>query len=90
MARKQLTDLKVPFVLKGNFRQDDTPCTVAELATYVGVTERTIQRNIQKMQAENVLHSVGSKKAGCWGKSRMIKASHLKSKRGQVYLLPLT
>ena len=26
--RKLVADLKAPFVLKGNFRQDDTPCTV--------------------------------------------------------------
>ncbi len=28
VSRKLVADLKVPFVLKGNFRQDDTPCTV--------------------------------------------------------------
>ncbi|MBW6498925.1 MAG: HTH domain-containing protein [Bacteroidales bacterium] len=38
--------------------------TIAELATYIGVTERTIKRNIQKMQAENALRRVGSRKAG--------------------------
>ena len=40
--------------------------TIAELAAYIGVTERTIQRNIQKMQAENALRRVGSRKAGYW------------------------
>jgi len=40
--------------------------TIAELVAYIGVTERTIQRNIQKMQAVKALRRIGSRKAGYW------------------------
>jgi predicted HTH transcriptional regulator len=40
--------------------------TIAELATIVGVTGRTIERNIQKLQQENLLRRVGPDKGGYW------------------------
>ena len=32
----------------------------------VGVTERSIERNIQKLQKENILERVGPAKGGYW------------------------
>jgi len=46
--------------------QQNPNITIAELAVCINVTERTIQRNIQKMQAKNALRRVGSRKAGYW------------------------
>ncbi len=45
----------------------ETPSiTIPELAEQIGVTERSIQRNIQKLQAEGFLHRVGGRKEGYW------------------------
>ena len=40
--------------------------TIAELAALIGVTGRTIERNIQELQAGNLLHRVGPDKGGHW------------------------
>jgi ATP-dependent DNA helicase RecG len=40
--------------------------TIAELAEIIGVTPRSIERNIQKLQADGVLQRVGPDKGGYW------------------------
>ncbi len=40
--------------------------TIPELAEQIGITERSIQRNIQKLQAEGFLRRVGGRKEGYW------------------------
>lgn len=40
--------------------------TIPELASIVGVTERSIQRNIQKLQALGFLKRIGGRKEGYW------------------------
>jgi len=45
--------------------KDDT-ITIPELASLIGVTERTIERNIQKLQSEGLLRRRGGRKEGCW------------------------
>jgi ATP-dependent DNA helicase RecG len=32
----------------------------------IGITERSVQRNIQKLQAEGLLRRVGGRKGGRW------------------------
>ncbi|RLB72744.1 MAG: hypothetical protein DRH03_04210 [Deltaproteobacteria bacterium] len=38
--------------------------TIPELAIHIGVTERSIERNIQKLQANNLLRRIGHAKGG--------------------------
>lgn len=40
--------------------------TIPELAALVGVTERSIERNIQKLQASGLLRRIGGRKEGHW------------------------
>ena len=40
--------------------------TIPEIASIIGVTERSIERNIQNLQKENKLKRVGSAKGGHW------------------------
>jgi len=40
--------------------------TIPEIAAIIGVTERSIERNIQNLQRENKLKRVGSAKGGHW------------------------
>jgi DeoR/GlpR family transcriptional regulator of sugar metabolism len=40
--------------------------TIPELVEKIGVTERSIQRNIQKLQAGGLLQSMGGREEGCW------------------------
>ncbi|OPY85799.1 MAG: Divergent AAA domain protein [Syntrophus sp. PtaU1.Bin208] len=40
--------------------------TIPEMAALVGVTERSIERNIQKLQAKGLLRRVGGRKEGHW------------------------
>jgi predicted HTH transcriptional regulator len=37
-----------------------------EMAEKIGITERSVQRNIQKLQAEGFLRRVGGRKEGYW------------------------
>ncbi|WP_233189345.1 hypothetical protein [Geothermobacter hydrogeniphilus] len=37
-----------------------------ELAVLIGITERSIERNIQKLQAQGLLRRVGGRKEGYW------------------------
>ena len=40
--------------------------TIAELARSIGVTERSIERNLKKLQQDQRLSRHGSAKSGCW------------------------
>ena len=40
--------------------------TIPQLSEIIGVTERTVQRNLQKLQLNGQLRRVGSKKTGYW------------------------
>lgn len=40
--------------------------TIAELAQQIGITQRSIERNIQKLQAERKLRRIGAAKGGHW------------------------
>jgi ATP-dependent DNA helicase RecG len=40
--------------------------TIPELASLIGVTERSIERNIQKLQSDGLLRRTGSRKEGRW------------------------
>lgn len=40
--------------------------TIPELSALTGVTERSIERNIQKLQADGFLKRIGGRKAGHW------------------------
>lgn len=44
----------------------DKNITIAGLAEVIGVTTRSIERNIQKLQSEGRLRRVGPAKGGCW------------------------
>jgi predicted HTH transcriptional regulator len=46
--------------------RDNPSITIPELADLIGITERSIQRNIQKLQSNNLLHRVGGRKEGFW------------------------
>ncbi|MCF8038879.1 MAG: winged helix-turn-helix transcriptional regulator [Desulfohalobiaceae bacterium] len=46
-------------------RQDEH-LTIPDLARLIGVTERSIERNIRKLQDQGLLCRVGSAKAGYW------------------------
>ena len=45
--------------------QNDT-ITISELASLIGVTERSIERNIQKLQTVDLLRRIGGRKEGRW------------------------
>ena len=40
--------------------------TIPEMAEQIGVTERSIQRNIQKLQTDGFLRRLGGRKEGHW------------------------
>jgi len=40
--------------------------TIPELAVSIGITERSVQRNIQKLQKDGLLSRVGGRKVGHW------------------------
>jgi ATP-dependent DNA helicase RecG len=40
--------------------------TIPELASLIGITERSIERNIQKLQRNGLLERVGGRKEGYW------------------------
>ena len=46
--------------------QQKPAITIPELAELIGITERSVQRNIQKLQAERLLRRVGGRKEGHW------------------------
>ena len=46
--------------------QSDTRITIPEMAKIIGITERSIERNLQKLQAANLLKRKGGNKGGHW------------------------
>ncbi len=46
--------------------QEDEYIAIPELSQKIGVTERTIERNLQKLQQEKLLKRVGGAKGGHW------------------------
>ena len=45
----------------------DTPSiTISEIAKRIGITERSVQRNIQKLQSAGLLRRIGGRKEGYW------------------------
>ena len=46
--------------------REDPVITIPEMADLIGITERSVQRNIQKLQAEGFLRRVGGRKEGNW------------------------
>lgn len=48
------------------YMQENETVAIPELAAKLGVTERTIERNIKKLQSNNVLERIGDAKGGKW------------------------
>lgn len=48
------------------FIQENPQITIPELANLIRVSERSVERNIQKLQTENKLQRIGSAKGGYW------------------------
>jgi ATP-dependent DNA helicase RecG len=46
--------------------KDNPEITIPELASKIGVSERSIERNIQRLQEENWLIRIGANKGGRW------------------------
>ena len=46
--------------------KQDENLTIPELASFIGVTERSIERNIKKLQEQNRLRRIGPAKGGHW------------------------
>ena len=40
--------------------------TIPELAELIGITERSVQRNIQNLQKDGLLQRIGGRKEGHW------------------------
>ena len=63
------TSGKVPGKTSGKMLaliRENSQMTIPELALAIGVTERSIERNLQKLQQEKRLRRVGSAKSGFW------------------------
>jgi len=45
---------------------DKAEITIPELATVVGVTQRSVERHLRKLQQEGFLKRVGGRKHGYW------------------------
>lgn len=59
------TSVKTSVKILETIRQDAT-ITLQELAAHLGVTKRSIERNVQKLQADGVLKRIGPDKGGHW------------------------
>jgi ATP-dependent DNA helicase RecG len=46
--------------------RERTYITIPELAVIAGITERSVERNIRKLQEGNLLRRVGGRKEGRW------------------------
>ena len=46
--------------------RDKVEITIPELADIVGVTQRSVERHLQKLQREGLLKRVGGRKLGYW------------------------
>ncbi|WP_368731481.1 winged helix-turn-helix transcriptional regulator [Desulfonatronum sp. SC1] len=40
--------------------------TISELAGLIGISERSVQRNIQNLQKDGLLRRIGGRKEGRW------------------------
>jgi ATP-dependent DNA helicase RecG len=49
-----------------NVCREKPSVTIPELAVLIGITERSVQRNIQKLQKDGLLRRVGGRKEGHW------------------------
>lgn len=49
-----------------NTIRQDGEITIPELALLIGVTERSVERNIQKLQSDGRLRRIGPAKGGRW------------------------
>jgi predicted HTH transcriptional regulator len=48
------------------FMRENSLITIPELAKKIGVTERSVERNIQKLQDSGIVRRVGPAKGGHW------------------------
>ena len=46
--------------------RDRETITIPELANLIGVTERSVERNIRKLQSDGLLKRIGGRKQGHW------------------------
>jgi ATP-dependent DNA helicase RecG len=46
--------------------KENNEITIPELAQLIGITERSVERNIPKLQEQNKLIRVGGAKGGLW------------------------
>lgn len=51
--------------------QENSRVTIPELATALGITERSVERNIHKLQREGMIRRVGPAKGGHWEVTRL-------------------
>lgn len=49
-----------------NACRENPSITIPEMAAKIGITERSIQRNIQKLQADGFLRRESGRKEGNW------------------------
>lgn len=49
-----------------NACRENPAITIPEMADKIGITERSVQRNIQKLQADGFLQRIGGRKEGYW------------------------
>jgi len=61
LARAAKTSGKILAICRGN-----PSVTIPELALMLGITERSVQRNMQKLQLLGLLRRVGGRKEGSW------------------------
>jgi len=61
----QKTSGKTSGKILDNLKEDEH-LTIPELARLIGVTERSIERNIRKLQEQGLLRRVGPAKGGHW------------------------
>ena len=46
--------------------RENSSITIPEMSQKIGITERSVQRNIQKLQKDGLLRRVGGRKEGYW------------------------
>ncbi len=46
--------------------RENSSITIPEMSHKIGITERSVQRNIQKLQKDGLLRRVGGRKEGYW------------------------
>jgi DeoR/GlpR family transcriptional regulator of sugar metabolism len=77
--------------------KQDRNLTIPELAALIGVTERSIERNIKKLQEQGRLRRIGPAKGGLWRACQPTKESWQTSmtkltdeKRNMCISMPIT